>query len=348
MGEGFPDADLVIETDSADVGLRSRRRSAASKSPAIFADTDWGARMFTVEMPAGAGRLAIFSYQDRLARRQHARRQAGCNRSALRHGGSALQCVHHRAPAGRGRGHAAASRRRSRRTSPSCAFPARLKFRRRRACWRKPGSYDAIICLGCLIRGETAHYEVIANEVDARHRAVGAGNRRAARLRRSDLRYAGAGDRPRRAEGRQQGLRRGAGGGGDGATEIGRWSTVDGRRLSASNLAAVACATQPEIDNAGKQEQDSGRRRQVRSVRVDSRTKPAIDHRPRPRQHGFPPQIPRTAVADAVSVATWASSRRAGAPHLLGGAQRHGRRGPRVRREAVSAWPTTEPGRSTA
>jgi 6,7-dimethyl-8-ribityllumazine synthase len=27
------------------------------------------------------------------------------------------------------------------------------------------GKYDAIICLGCLIRGETAHYEVIANEV---------------------------------------------------------------------------------------------------------------------------------------------------------------------------------------
>ncbi|PYX78703.1 MAG: 6,7-dimethyl-8-ribityllumazine synthase [Acidobacteria bacterium] len=27
------------------------------------------------------------------------------------------------------------------------------------------GKYDAIICLGCLLRGETAHYEVIANEV---------------------------------------------------------------------------------------------------------------------------------------------------------------------------------------
>ncbi|MGZ4834962.1 MAG: 6,7-dimethyl-8-ribityllumazine synthase [Terriglobales bacterium] len=29
----------------------------------------------------------------------------------------------------------------------------------------KTGKYDVIICLGCLIRGETAHYEVIANEV---------------------------------------------------------------------------------------------------------------------------------------------------------------------------------------
>ena len=27
------------------------------------------------------------------------------------------------------------------------------------------GNYDAIICLGCLLRGNTLHYEVIANEV---------------------------------------------------------------------------------------------------------------------------------------------------------------------------------------
>jgi 6,7-dimethyl-8-ribityllumazine synthase len=27
------------------------------------------------------------------------------------------------------------------------------------------GNYDAIICIGCLLRGDTAHYEVIVNEV---------------------------------------------------------------------------------------------------------------------------------------------------------------------------------------
>jgi 6,7-dimethyl-8-ribityllumazine synthase len=27
------------------------------------------------------------------------------------------------------------------------------------------GKYDAIICIGCLLRGDTAHYDVIANEV---------------------------------------------------------------------------------------------------------------------------------------------------------------------------------------
>ena len=27
------------------------------------------------------------------------------------------------------------------------------------------GKYDAIVCLGCLLRGDTAHYDVIVNEV---------------------------------------------------------------------------------------------------------------------------------------------------------------------------------------
>jgi 6,7-dimethyl-8-ribityllumazine synthase len=27
------------------------------------------------------------------------------------------------------------------------------------------GKYDAIVCIGCLLRGDTAHYDVIVNEV---------------------------------------------------------------------------------------------------------------------------------------------------------------------------------------
>jgi 6,7-dimethyl-8-ribityllumazine synthase len=27
------------------------------------------------------------------------------------------------------------------------------------------GKYDAILCIGCLLRGDTAHYDVIVNEV---------------------------------------------------------------------------------------------------------------------------------------------------------------------------------------
>ena len=40
-----------------------------------------------------------------------------------------------------------------------------MKFRHRRARWLQSGKYDAIVTLGCLIRGETTHYEHISTEV---------------------------------------------------------------------------------------------------------------------------------------------------------------------------------------
>jgi len=49
------------------------------------------------------------------------------------------------------------------------------------------GKYDAIVTLGCLIRGETTHYEHISTEVT---RGIGQSaqeNRRAAHLRRTNL-----------------------------------------------------------------------------------------------------------------------------------------------------------------
>ena len=49
---------------------------------------------------------------------------------------------------------------------------------------------DAIITLGCLLRGETAHYEAIYNEVSRGHRTVAAGDRNSAQLWSVDLRDA--------------------------------------------------------------------------------------------------------------------------------------------------------------
>ncbi len=63
VGQGFPDADLVIECDSADV-LYEIVRKCQVKVTQEIADTDWGARMFSVELPARQGRLAIFSYKE--------------------------------------------------------------------------------------------------------------------------------------------------------------------------------------------------------------------------------------------------------------------------------------------
>ena len=59
---------------------------------------------------------------------------------------------------------------------------------------------DAIVTLGVLLRGETAHYEAIYTEVSRGHRPVAAGDRRAALLWRADLRDAGAGAGSRRTE----------------------------------------------------------------------------------------------------------------------------------------------------
>ena len=69
--------------------------------------------------------------------------------------------------------------------------------------------YNAVICLGAVIRGGTPHFDYIAAEVSQGHRQGGAGHGRAGDLRGHHHRYAGAGYRALRHEGRQQGLRRG-------------------------------------------------------------------------------------------------------------------------------------------
>ena len=52
----------------------------------------------------------------------------------------------------------------ARTTSTSCTCPERSRFLRRPPVCRDR-KYTAIVCIGCLLRGDTLHYEVIANEV---------------------------------------------------------------------------------------------------------------------------------------------------------------------------------------
>jgi len=63
IGHGFPDCDLVIETDSADITYEIAKKHGF-KIAGEISGTDWGARLFTLEMPAGAGRLTVFSYKE--------------------------------------------------------------------------------------------------------------------------------------------------------------------------------------------------------------------------------------------------------------------------------------------
>ncbi|MGH9522989.1 MAG: 6,7-dimethyl-8-ribityllumazine synthase, partial [Terriglobales bacterium] len=190
MGEGFPKADLVIEVDSADVVYQAITSPPSAKSgrkggppqtrkggpprtrkggpPQMkivekIADADWGARMFTVDMPAGAGRLCIFSYNEDW-RAQNTREGkldatglrfaivvsrfnafiterllAGAQDALFRFGADPknIHVVH---------------------------VPGAFEIPTASRTLAKTKKYDAILCIGCLLRGDTAHYDVIVNE----------------------------------------------------------------------------------------------------------------------------------------------------------------------------------------
>ena len=89
---------------------------------------------------------------------------------------------------------------------PGCvrAAPARRQA-------RGAGKYDAIVALGCLIRGETTHFDLLAAEAAKGLAQVALELRRTGGFRRADVRHDGAGDRPGRWQGREQGLGRGLG-----------------------------------------------------------------------------------------------------------------------------------------
>jgi 6,7-dimethyl-8-ribityllumazine synthase len=177
MGEGFPDADLVIEVDSADVvyqamigknsaGLPQTRvvRGTRFKITSEICDMDWGASLFTVEMPAGAGRLAVFSYKEdwRAAKTREGKLDASGLRIAIVVGRFNAFITERLLAGARDallRLAADAKNITVVRVPGSFEIPAAARM------LAETGKHDAIICLGCLIRGETAHYEVIANEV---------------------------------------------------------------------------------------------------------------------------------------------------------------------------------------
>ena len=163
MGKGFPDADLVIETDSADViyGVAKKR---GFKIADDIGDTDWGARMFTLELPTGAGRLCVFSYDEdwRAQNTAEGKLDAAGLRFAIvvarfnafvteRLLGGALDGLH-RLGAGA-------------KDIKIVRVPGAFEIPSAARALAQTGRYDALLCVGCLLRGDTLHYEVIANEV---------------------------------------------------------------------------------------------------------------------------------------------------------------------------------------
>ena len=163
VGKDFPNADLVIEVDSADVAheiVTGRKFEIVEP----IADHDWGARIFAFKLPGGAGRVSIFSYNENWRQNQPgagnldgrgkkfaivvSRFNAFVTERLL---GGAMDALL-RTGVARGDIHAV-------RVPGSYEIPVMARQ------VASSGEYEAVICLGCLIRGETLHYEVIANEV---------------------------------------------------------------------------------------------------------------------------------------------------------------------------------------
>jgi 6,7-dimethyl-8-ribityllumazine synthase len=160
MGEGFPDTDLVIECDSADV-LYAQAQRHKLKILDEPKETSWGARLFTLELPPNFGKVAVFSYNEAPNKTIEGDLNASEMKFAIvvarfnafiteRLLSGALQALR------------------------QCgANNDNIEIVRVPGAFEIPGAsrmlaetkkYSAIICIGCLLRGDTAHYDVIVNE----------------------------------------------------------------------------------------------------------------------------------------------------------------------------------------
>jgi len=164
IGQGFPQADLVVECDSADVLYEAAKRRGFTVAEEI-ADCEWGARMFTLELPGGAGRLAIFSYN------KDWRPKPQVGEGKLDASGKRFGIVVSRFSAFITErllsGALDALRRAGARDQDITIMrvPGAFEVPSAARSLAQTGRVDAVICLACIIRGETSHYEHLANEV---------------------------------------------------------------------------------------------------------------------------------------------------------------------------------------
>jgi 6,7-dimethyl-8-ribityllumazine synthase len=162
FGEGFPDCDLVIESDNADV-LYAQAKRHGIKIADEMQDLDWGAHLFTVEMPAGYGKLAIFSYNENWRNKTI---EAELNASEMH-----FAIVVSRFNAFITERLLAGAIQALRQTGAKHAnihivrVPGAFEIPSMSRTLAETKRYDAIVCIGCLLRGDTGHYDVIVNEV---------------------------------------------------------------------------------------------------------------------------------------------------------------------------------------
>ena len=162
MGEGFPPADLVLEVDNADIVYQYAQRNSYKVVDDIK-DYDWGARMFTVELPRGFGNMAIFSYNEDWRHKQIEAELNGAGMKIALVVSRFNSFITERLLAG-----ALLALRQCRVQKGDMEIvrvPGAFEIPGAARTLAESAKYNAIVTLGCLLRGDTLHYEVIANEV---------------------------------------------------------------------------------------------------------------------------------------------------------------------------------------
>jgi 6,7-dimethyl-8-ribityllumazine synthase len=161
-GEEMPDAEFVLEVDNADIVAEAARTKAFTFLSDV-ADCEWGARMFVLQIPAGFGKLAVFSYNEnwRQPTKESQLDSTGMRFAVVVSRFNAF--ITERLLAGATdalrRTGALASDIEIVRVPGAFEIPAAAKM------LAESGKYDALVAVGCLLRGDTAHYDVIVNEV---------------------------------------------------------------------------------------------------------------------------------------------------------------------------------------
>lgn len=162
FGEGFPKADLVIEADSADIVYELLQKQKIRVVEEI-SDTDWGARIFSVALPGINGVMAVFSYKDNW---RHENVEGKLDATGLRVAIVVSRFnafVTERLLSGAVQAMRQAGAKNS--EVKIVRVPGAFEIPTAARALAETGDYDAIVCIGCLLRGNTLHYEVIANEV---------------------------------------------------------------------------------------------------------------------------------------------------------------------------------------
>lgn len=162
IGQGFPDADLVIECDSADL-LYAQAKKHNLKILDEPHDEDWGARMFTLELPAGFGKLAVFSYNTNWRNKTI---EGDLNAAEMKFAVVVSRFnafITERLLAG-----ALQALRQCGAKNENIDIvrvPGAYEIPSASRMLAETKKYSATVCIGCLLRGDTAHYDVIVNEV---------------------------------------------------------------------------------------------------------------------------------------------------------------------------------------